>query len=288
MNISMETLKTLREQTSAGMIDCQKALKEAEGDLEKAKALLRARGIALAEKKADRMAKEGVVCSGVSEDKTKAFAFEVNTETDFVARNEHFQEFIAKVRCMVLKHPCSDKDALLELPYNEEGSVKEQIKFLSGRMGEKIDLCRFESLSVEPGQGTIGHYVHGAIGVDMGRIAVLVVLKSKADPKDLEGVGRDLALHVAAFPFACISDQDMDPEDLKKHCTQTQERCAGNNETFCEKAAIKAYCKENIVMEQSFVRDASLTVQAYLEQKAKELGSEISITKIVRFECGGK
>lgn len=288
MGISIENLKMLRAQTNAAMMDCQKALKESDGDLQKAKAWLRERGIALAEKKADRVAQEGVVCAAVLEDKTAGFLFEINSETDFVSRNNYFQEFVSRVREIALEKEICDKEALMDLPYNEEGSIDEQIKILSGRIGEKIEFSRFKALSIAKGEGIISHYIHRMVGPDMGRIGVLISLKSQAPMESLESICHDLCLHVAAFPFVCLEEKEIDENLLEKYFGEEKERCVGLNQTFCAQTAKKSYCKENVILEQGFVKDSRLMVKTYLEEKGAALGYPISIAQVVRFECGKK
>lgn len=284
--ITASMVKDLRERTGAGMMDCKKALNETQGDMEKAIEFLREKGLAAAAKKAGRVASEGLVKTFVSEDKKEASIVEVNCETDFVAVNEDFVGFVDNVAKQAASTSAADIDAFVEEKYIADPAltVKEAVTNLIAKLGENMNVRRFMRLSVE--NGVIESYVHGG-----GRIGVLVKLECANESTILNTVAKDIAMHVAATNPLFLSRNDVDNETLEKEkeIYRVQALNEGKPEAIVEKMTmgrIQKYYKENCLLEQIWVKDADYTITKYLQEKSREVGSEISIAAFVRFERG--
>ncbi|MFP4515062.1 MAG: translation elongation factor Ts [Parcubacteria group bacterium] len=251
----METLKKLREQTGAGIVDCQKALKEANGDLDTAVEILRKKGISKASKRMDREALEGIIIADVSEDKKTAYILELNSETDFVARNEKFQEFAGKLMKLAQEKNVDTKEELLALDF-EESNVSDSIDALSGVIGEKIVLGRYDKLS----GGTTSAYVH--MGGKMGIILAL-------DKEGMADVASDIAMHIAALNPKYIKPEDVPEEELnrEKEIYKEQLLKEGKPENIIDKileGKINKYYSEVCLLKQEFIKDENKKVEDIL------------------------
>jgi elongation factor Ts len=210
--ITASAVKELRELSGAGMMDAKKALEETNGDIEAAVDLLRAKGLATAAKKSSRTAAEGLV--GVAVEGTKGTAIEVNSQTDFVAKNEQFQEFVAAVSNVALSLSANEAEAVLAAPYGDGETVQDRLTNNIATIGENQVIRRVKSLSVS--NGRVVSYVHNAAAPGMGGIGVLVALESEADAATLDGLGKQLAMHIAAaFPLS-LDETGLDAETLER------------------------------------------------------------------------
>lgn len=284
MNITASMVKELREKTAAGMLDCKKALAEAEGNMDRAIDLLREKGLAKAAKKSDRIAAEGLVGVAISEDGKKASMVEVNSETDFVAKNEEFIGFVDNIAKIALENNPSNLDELLASSYENEGTVKDALNAKIARIGENMSIRRFSVLSVDSGR--IADYVHGA-----GKIAVLVKMQASNDSEKLETLGKDIAMQMAAMNPKYISRDDVDPEYIahEKEILIQQALNEGKPQNIVEKMVegrLQKQLKEVCLLDQTFVKDSDKTVQDVVNDVSKEIGSEIKLTDVVRFEVG--
>ena len=284
MNITASMVKELREKTAAGMLDCKKALAEAEGNMDRAIDLLREKGLAKAAKKSDRIAAEGLVGIVVSEDGKKAAMVEVNSETDFVAKNEEFIGFVDNIANIALANNPSDLEGLLASSYENEGTVKDALNSKIARIGENMSIRRFSVLSVESGR--ISGYVHGA-----GKIAVLVKMEASNDSEKLDILGKDIAMQMAAMNPRYISRADVDPEYIahEKEILVQQALNEGKPQNIVEKMVegrLQKQLKEVCLLDQTFVKDSDKTVQDIVNETSKEIGSEIKLVDVIRFEVG--
>ena len=285
--ITAALVKELREKTGAGMMDCKKALTETGGDMEAAIDWLRKKGLAAAAKKAGRTASEGLV--GLQIDGAKGALVEVNSETDFVSRNETFQSFV-KTTSELAVGADGSVEALAALDYPGTGrTVAEELTHLIATIGENMSLRRTASLSV--GTGVVAGYIHGAVVPDMGKIGVLVALESTADAGALVEFGRQLAMHVAATRPESLSVEDLDPALLnrEREVLSEQARASGKPEAIIEKMVegrLRKYYQEVVLLEQTFVIDGESKVASAVEAKSKELGAPIAVTGFARFTLG--
>ncbi|ADU27159.1 translation elongation factor Ts [Ethanoligenens harbinense] len=283
MAFTAKDVKALREQTGAGMMDCKKALTESDGDFDKAVEYLREKGLAAAAKKSDRIAAEGVVFAEVDPSLHAGLVLEVNAETDFVAKNDSFQEFVRQVADTILKQNPADLDTLLAL--KAEGSdltVAEVLHEKVLTIGENIKIRRFVRL-----EGDLITYIHGG-----GRIGVLVQFDTDVAGKDGFGeYGKDIAMQIAAMNPRYLNEQAV-PADVveeEKKVLTVQAMNEGKPQNIAEKMVngrIRKFFKEICLVDQEFVKDADLTVSKYTEETAKKLGGGIKITQFVRFEKG--
>ena len=280
-------VKNLRERTGAGMMDCKKALDETNGDIEAAVDALRAKGLAAAAKKSSRTAAEGLV--GVAVTGTKGVAVEVNSETDFVAKNEQFQDFVRKTTEVALGVAGDDIEALKAAAYPTGGTVGEALTNNVATIGENQQVRRMKT--VEVSQGLIVPYMHNAAAPNLGKIGVLVALESDASADVLEGLGKQIAMHIAAaFPLALNAD-DLDADLIERERKIAKEKAAesGKPENVQEKmveGAIAKYAKENALLSQVFVMDNKTPVQQVVDQAGKEAGTKIVLKDFVRFQLG--
>ncbi|MEP0191324.1 MAG: translation elongation factor Ts [Erythrobacter sp.] len=286
-DFTVADVKTLREKTGAGMMDAKKALVEAGGDIEAAVDALRAKGLATAQKKSSRTAAEGLV--GVVVEGTKGVAVEVNSETDFVAKNDKFQDFVNKVTGVALTLGSDDVEALKTAAYPDGGTVTEKLTDNVATIGENQQIRRMKTVSVS--QGAVVSYVHNAAAEGLGKIGVLVALEGDASADVLATLGRDVAQHAAAmFPQALDAD-GLDASVIERERAIAQEKAAesGKPENVQEKmveGAIKKYAKENALLSQIFVKDGKATVEEYVARTAKEAGASIKLVDYVRYQLG--
>lgn len=287
MAITAAAVKELRERTGAGMMDCKKALAETNGDLEAAVDFLRAKGLAAAQKKSSRTAAEGLV--GVAVDGTKGIAVEVNSETDFVAKNEQFQDFVSTVTSLALAQGETDIEALKGVDYPGGGSVDDKLTNNIATIGENQSLRRAQLVSVS--QGMVVPYVHNAVAPHLGKIGVLVALEGDAPAEKMEELGKQLAMHIAAaFPLALNAD-DLDQDVLERERAVARDKAAesGKPDNIVEKmveGAVKKFAKENALLSQLFVMDNKTPVADVVATAAKDAGGSIVLKDYVRFQLG--
>lgn len=285
--ISPTLVKTLREKTGAGMMDCKKALVEAAGDLEAAVDWLRKKGLAAAAKKAGRVASEGLVA--VSAGDKAAAVVEINAETDFVARNPQFQSLCATVAQIACEH-ANDVESLKSAAYPGEGAtVDAAITQAIAVIGENMSLRRMTRLSVS--QGVVSSYCHAAVAPGLGKIGVLVALESAADHDKLQELGKKIAMHVAAaVPQALkIADVDSSALDRERAVLEEQARASGRPEEVIQKMVegrIRKYYEEVVLLEQIYVVDGKTKIADVVAQAAKEFGTDVQLTSFARFALG--
>lgn len=285
--ITAALVKELREMTGAGMMECKKALTEAEGEIEKAVDVLRTRGLAAVAKKAGRATNEGTVMALVSDDGHAGALVELNCETDFVGMNDKFKAYATKIAEAVLANKPADLDALKASSYEGE-TVDEIVTDAIHTLGENIQLSRFAY--VEDEKGGIASYIHGG-----GKIGVLVEFKlgdpSLASNEEFKLFGRDIAMQVAAAnPVAATRESvAADVVEHEKEIYKAQAAESGKPENIQEKMAtgrLEKFYKENCLTEQAYVKNPDQTVAQYAEAVAKELGTTIELVSYVRFMLG--
>jgi elongation factor Ts len=284
--ITAALVKELREISGAGMMDCKKALVETAGDKEAAVDWLRKKGLAAAAKKSGRVAADGLV-GIVAEGNTGALV-EINCETDFVARNEQFQGFVAAVAKLALK--ASDLEALKAMQLPGEGlTVAEKLTQLVATIGENMQLRRTAKLSVS--NGAVAAYMHNAVVPGLGKIGVLVGLESTGDKAKLATLGKQVAMHVAAAkPLALSADQlDKTAIDRERAIYAEQAAASGKPAEIVAKMVegrLRKYYEEVVLLEQAYVHDDKVRVKQAVEQAAKELGTPVKVAGFERFALG--
>ncbi|MDG1030908.1 MAG: translation elongation factor Ts [Alphaproteobacteria bacterium] len=286
MSVTAALVKELREKSGAGMMDCKKALNETNGDMDAAIDWLRTKGLAAAAKKSGRVASEGLVAISVSG--TLGALVELNSETDFVSRNDEFQTFAKTLSSLALK--ASDIEALKAMDYPNTGrTVAEELTHKIATVGENMSLRRMEKVSVE--SGAIVPYIHNATADGLGRIGVLVGLSSSADSAVLSGVGKQIAMHIAATTPASISVDDLDPEMVarERDVLIEQAKASGKPQEIAEKMVegrLRKYYEEVVLLEQTFVIDGETKVGNVIEAAAKDAGADIKLTHFAHFILG--
>jgi elongation factor Ts len=286
MTITAGMVKDLRDKTGAGMMDCKSALSETKGDVEAAIDLLRKKGLAKAAKKGGRIAADGLI--GLAVAGGKGAIVEVNSETDFVARGGEFQGFVRKVSELALKAD-GDLERLLAAPFPGGGTTAEALSNLIGKLGENMTIRRAAGVSVSP--GVVASYVHNATGPDLGKIGVLVALESSADAAKLMGLGKQLAMHIAAASPLALSVADL-PADVvarERAIYTDQARESGKPDNVIEKMVegrLRKYYEEHVLLSQLFVIDLETPVAKVLENASKEFGAKVQIKSFVRFQVG--
>jgi len=285
-NISASMVKELREMTAAGMMDCKKALAETGGDIESAVDLLRKKGLAKAAKKSGRTTAEGLV--GVATNAGVGALVEVNSETDFVARNPEFQAFTKTCASLALQSD-GNHDELLAAPMSDSGSVAETLSNLVAKIGENMTVRRTALLSASP--GVVVSYVHNSVAPELGKIGVLVALQSSADPDKLAVLGKQLAMHVAATsPLALdISSLDSNVITRERAILSDQARESGKPENVVEKmieGRMRKFYEESVFLSQVFVIDGETRIEKVLKNAAKEFDTPVEIAGYLRFAVG--
>ena len=275
MAISAQDVKKLREMTGVGMMDCKKALVESEGDFDTAVEILRKKGQKVAAKRADRDATEGVIATAASSDGRTAVMVEVNSETDFVARNDAFTGYADKIAKLILDQQPADLDALNALDFEGGRTVGDSQVDMTGKIGEKISVRRFAL--VEAAGGKVVEYVHP--GAQLG------VLVETAGSGDADTAGRDVAMQVAALNPMATTRDDVDEETQQKEMEigREQARAEGKPEQILDRIAtgkLERYFKDNVLVEQPFVKDSSMTVKEMLKQQ------NVEVKRFVRFALG--
>jgi elongation factor Ts len=284
--ITASLVKELREKTGAGMMDCKRALGETQGDIEGAVDWLRKKGLAAAAKKAGRIAAEGLV--GVATHGNAGAVVEVNSETDFVARNEAFQNFVRQVAELALAK--GDLDAVKAASFPGTGrTVAEELTHLVATIGENMSLRRVRRLEV--GKGVVVSYVHNALVPGLGKIGVLVAVESPSDAAKLTALGKQLAMHVAAAnpQFLTIADVDAASLDRERDVLREQAKASGKPDAIIDKMVegrLRKYYEEVVLLEQIFVVDGETRIAKVVEAAAKEAGAPIKITGFARFALG--
>ncbi|MBM3555116.1 MAG: elongation factor Ts [Alphaproteobacteria bacterium] len=285
--ITAALVKDLREKTGAGMMDCKKALAETQGNLEAAVDWLRAKGLSAAAKKAGRVASEGLV--GLAVAGNAGAVVEVNSETDFVARNDKFQAFVREVVGLALKGD-GTIDRLKATAYPGTGrNVEQEVANLVGTIGENMAVRRAARLAVD--QGAVVGYVHNAAGPGIGKIAVLVGLKSAADKAKLEVFGKQLAMHVAAAnpQSVDVANLDQTAVEREKAILVEQAKTSGKPANIIDKMVegrVRKFYQDVVLLEQTWVIDGESRVAKVVEQAAKDAGAPITVTGFVRFQLG--
>jgi elongation factor Ts len=285
MAITAKLVKELRDATSAGMMDCKKALNETGGDLEAAIDWLRTKGIAKADKKAGRVAAEGLVA--VAMDGTTAALVEVNSETDFVARNDGFQAAVAEIAQLGLK--ADSNEALAQSTTSSGDNVTEFLKKLVGKIGENMAFRRTSKLSVS--EGVVAGYIHNSVAPNMGKIGVLVALESAGDKDKLNELGKKIAMHIAATSPLALGVDDLDPAVVQKERDMLKAEAleSGKPEAIVDKMVegrMTKFFKESVLKTQIFVMDGERTIEQVIEDEAKALGTSIEMTGYVRMALG--
>ncbi|MEH0072807.1 translation elongation factor Ts [Pannonibacter sp. Pt2-lr] len=287
MSITAGMVKDLREKTGAGMMDCKAALTETNGDMEAAIDWLRAKGLAKAAKKAGRVAAEGLV--GVASKGTTAAVIELNSETDFVARNDGFQALVRDVASVALSAG-GDVEAISAAGYpGSDKSVDASIKDAIATIGENMTLRRAAVLSVN--DGVVSTYVHSAISDGLGKIGVLVALESAGDKDKLNALGRQIAMHIAATSPLSLNVDQLDPAVVERERAVfiEQARESGKPDNIIEKMVegrIRKFYEEVTLVKQAFVIDPDKTVEQAVEALGKELGTAVTLSGFVRFALG--
>jgi elongation factor Ts len=280
-------VKTLREKTGAGMMDAKKALEAAGGDIEAAVDALRAKGLATAQKKSSRTAAEGLV--GVAVQGTRGVAVEVNSETDFVAKNDKFQDFVRNTTEVALGLGSDDVEALKAAAYPGGGTVGDKLTDNVATIGENQQVRRMKTVAVP--SGLVVPYVHNAAAPGLGKIGVLVALESEAGAEVLEPLGKQIAMHIAAaFPQALDADS-LDADVIERERKVAAEKAAESGKPAEVQAkmvdgAVKKFAKENALLSQLFVIDGKTPVADVVARAGKDAGAAIVLTDYVRFQLG--
>lgn len=286
VNISAADVRELREKTGAGMMDCKKALIETKGNFEEAVDFLRKKGLAAAAKKAGRVAAEGLTAAKV--DGLTGVVVEVNSETDFVARNEQFQDLVKNIVSLAIAAKDIEKLKASKVPNGK--SVEEDIVEHVAVIGENLTLRRMDVLEVS--EGVIGSYVHNEIVPNLGKISVLVGLESNAEDKArLKALANQVAVHIAGNNPQSIDDAGLDQALVERERKVFFEKSKeeGKPDNIIEKMVegrIRKFFSEVVLLQQNFLFDNKLTVSEVIKNAAQELGAEIKITKFIRYELG--
>ncbi len=285
--ITAALVKELREKTGAGMMDCKKALTENSGDLEASIDWLRQKGLAAAAKKSGRVAAEGLV--GVSVGGNAGALAEVNSETDFVARNDTFQAFVKTIADLALAND-GNQDAVIASGFpNESRTVAEQLTHMIVTIGENMAIRRMAALKVS--QGVVASYVHNPAAPGLGKIGVIVALESAGDTGKLEAFGRQLAMHIAAAAPQSISTDDLDADLVarERQILVQQARDSGRAEDIIQKMVdgrMRKFFEEVVLLSQTWVIDGESKIDKVVAGLAKDLGTDVKVTGFVRFVLG--
>ena len=287
MSITAAQVKELRELSGAGMMDCKAALAETNGDMEAAVDWLRKKGIAKADKKAGRTAAEGLI--GIASNGNKAVLVEVNSETDFVARNDAFQDIVRNVAQAALSTD-GTLEKISESAYPNSGkSVKETIKDAIGKIGENMTFRRSAQLSVD--NGVVATYIHNGIGDGLGKIGVLVAVETTGDKEAAAAFGRQVAMHVAAANPLALTPEEVDPAavEREKAIYAEQAQQSGKPANIVEKMVegrMRKFYEEVVLLSQAFVMNPDQTVSEALKEAEKTIGAPAKITGFIRFGLG--
>lgn len=284
--VTAAVVKELRERSGAGMMDCKKALAETDGDLEAAVDLLRSKGLAAAQKKSSRTAAEGLV--GIAVEGLKGVAVELNSETDFVSKNDQFQDFVRKVTQVALTTG-DDVETLKAAGYPDGGTVGDKLTASIATIGENQSIRRIKTVSVS--QGAVVSYMHNAVAPNLGKIGVLVALEGDVAAEVLEPLGKQIGMHIAAaFPLALNAD-GLDAEMIARERKIAEEKAAESGKPNDVQAkmvdgAIAKFAKENALLSQLFVIDNKTAIADVVAKAAKDAGGKITLKDYVRFQLG--
>lgn len=283
--ISATLVKDLREKTGAGMMDCKKALSETNGDFETAIDWLRKKGLSAAAKKAGRVAAEGLTAAIV--DGTTGAIIEVNSETDFVARNDKFQAMVSGIAKLALT--VRGIESLQDATMSSGKTVRDELVEHIATIGENMNLRRISTLHVM--DGVVASYIHNAVADGLGKIAVLVALESNGDKTKLTTLGKQIAMHIAATRPQALNIESVDPDTLKRErdIFFEQSRASGKPDNIIEKMVdgrIRKFYEESVLLEQVFVIDGKTKISDVIANLAKELGTSVALKAFVRFELG--
>lgn len=286
-DITAAMVKELRESTGAGMLDCKKALVETSGNMDEAVDWLRKKGLASAAKKASRIAAEGLV--SVYVEGNKGAVVEVNSETDFVAKNEIFQEYVADAAIVALRSAGEVCDMKTFNCPKCGKTFEERLTDMIAKIGENMTLRR--AAMIEVNEGIVAPYIHSACGQNLGKIGVLVALESKADKAKLADLGKHIAMHVAASAPLFLNIASVDPAAVEheKSIFAEQAKASGKPENIIEKMVegrVRKYYEEVVLEEQAFIMDPDKKIKDVIAEAAKELGTEIKLAGFVRFKLG--
>ncbi len=288
MAITAAMVKDLRDMTGAGMMDCKKALTATDGDMDKAVEFLREKGLAAAEKKAGRIAAEGICATTVSEDGKSAAIVEVNSETDFVSKNETFRNYVTAVVEQAAKTTAADIDAFLAEPWALEPAktVKEELSTQISIIGENMNIRRFQKVNAE--NGFVESYIHAG-----GRIGVLVEMESTVYNDAAKEAAKNIAMQIAAIAPKYVNRSEISEEYIEHEReilkAQAMNEDTGKPESIIDKMIVgrlNKELKEICLVDQAYVKDGDLTVQKYLDNVSKEIGATINIKAFVRYETG--
>ncbi|MDX8447328.1 translation elongation factor Ts [Mesorhizobium captivum] len=286
MSISAAQVKELRDLTGAGMMDCKAALNETNGNMEEAVDWLRKKGISKADKKAGRTAAEGLI--GVDSGVREAAVVEVNSETDFVARNAAFQEIVANVAKVALAYGTTEAVAAAKYPGSDK-SVTDTIKDAVGTIGENMGFRRSAKLTVP--HGAVATYVHNAVADGLGKLGVLVAIETTGNEHAANAFGRQVAMHVAATNPMALTTEELDPAavEREKAIFADQARQTGKPEAIIEKMVegrLRKFYEEVVLLKQAFVLNPDITVEKALKDAEKEIGAPAKISAYLRFALG--
>jgi elongation factor Ts len=284
-NVTAQMVKELRERTDAGMMDCKAALGETAGDMEAAVDLLRKKGLAKAAKKAGRIAAEGLI--GLSLAANKGALVEVNSETDFVARNDLFQGLVRMIADVALSHG-TDIDVIMKAHVGTH-TVADAIATTIAKVGENMTLRRAATLSV--GKGVIGSYMHNTVSEGLGKIGVIVALESSGDADELRRLGKMIAMHIAAAAPQALDQAALDSEIVRREKDILAEkfRAQGKPANVIEKivdSGIKTFYKEACLVEQQYIHEPDKTVAQAVKEAEAKVGAPIKVTGYVRYKVG--
>jgi elongation factor Ts len=287
--VTAALVKQLRDRTGAGMMDCKRALTDSAGEIESAVDWLRKKGLAAAAKKAGRLAAEGLV--GLAAGDRVAALVEVNSETDFVARNEAFQDFVRGVAGVALAQR-GDLAAVTAAEFPNSGrTVADELTHMAATIGENMQIRRAAAIQVD--DGVVGSYVHGQVAPGLGRIGVIVGLESTADPEKLAALGKQLAMHVTAAAPQAVSVDDLDPAAVarEREVLREQARASGKPDEIVDKMVegrLRKFYEDVVLLQQTYVIDLENEVKVgkAIEAAAKDLGAAIKVTGFRRFALG--
>jgi elongation factor Ts len=285
--VTAEQIKAIRETTGAGMADCRKALVENNGDMEAAIDWLRKKGLSTAAKKSGRVAAEGVVAVAVNG--TKGAIVELNSETDFVAKNEKFQALANDIVSLALSTSSADVESLKNTKDANGKTVGENVTNAIATIGENMNLRRCEALSVN--KGVVASYIHNAVAAGMGKIGILIAMESEGDAAKLEALGKQIAMHIAAARPEALTTAEVDAAKLERERAVYREQAlaSGKPADVVEKMVegrVRKYYEEVVLLEQVYVVDGKNKISQVLEAAAKEIGAPVKITKFVSYRLG--
>jgi elongation factor Ts len=285
-NISASAVKDLREKSGAGMMDCKKALIECNGDFEAAVDWLRKKGLAAASKKSGRVAAEGLIAALTSGN--RGVVIELNSETDFVARNDKFQNLV-KTLVEAAANFQGDVEGFKSSKLSNGRTVAEEVVEHVATIGENINLRRIANLSVS--KGAVISYVHSAVAEGLGKIGVLVALESDASSEELAPIGKQIAMHIAAAKPESLTTDELDPELIQRERAILLDQAAnsGKPPEVMEKiieGRIRKYYEEVVLLEQLFIMDNKTKISQFIENSAKQIGKPIKLTAFARFALG--